>query len=276
MKTPKKSLLTLSAFFCGAVALTVIADDHDHEGHDHSAHDHSHEEKKSDAESTSFKVSKELREEIGLATHVVEMRELAGKNDEVTAVPRSSIIEQGGKAYVFAQSESDADSFERWEVTLGAGDGQFVDAKTGVFPGDTLVSNNTATLARIEEGTFARPVAVDQSVATNAPADAKEPQATAQPNREQIAEARVEGPCPLNTECRFTRSQRGRTPCDRELRVLHSYHQLPPPSETTPHYDGHGHGHGHGHTIHFHGYRDHHDHYGYQGHQPTHFHHYGW
>lgn len=272
MKTPKKSLLTLSAFLCGAVALTAIADDHDHEGHDHSAHDHSHEEKKTDAESSGFKVSKTLREEIGLATYVVEMRVLPGKDDEVTAVPRSSLFEQGGKAYVFAQSESDADSFERWEVTLGAGDEQFVEAKTGVFPGDTLVSENTVTLARIEDRTFARPEAADQSIATNAPADTKTTQARTQPRPEQLGVAKVEDPCPLNTECKFTRSEGSRGACDQELRVLQSYHQLPPPCEPLPHYQEYD----HGHTTHSQGYRDHHDRYGYQGRQPAHFHHHGW
>lgn len=274
MKTPRKSILTLSAFLCGAVALTVIADDHDHEGHDHSGHDHSHEEKKSDADSTGFKISKTLREEIGLTTHTVEMRELAGRDDAVITIPRSSLYQQGDKTYVFAQSESDADSFERWEVTLGAGDDQFVEAVTGVFPGDTLVRENTTLVAQVENGSFGQVVAKNPTIEANTPIDTRNPQVQPQPRREQLADARAIAPRPSNSNCEFTRSERGRTACDRELRVLHSYHQIPPPCETSPHHGGYDHGHGH--TIHFYDYRDHHDHYGYHGHQPVHFHHHGW
>lgn len=80
-------------------------------------------------------------EQLGLALEMVEDRVIG--NQEVTALPQSSIIKEGNKTFVLARDEENPDQFQRWEVTLGQSDNEYVAAITGVFPGDYVLKRNT-------------------------------------------------------------------------------------------------------------------------------------
>ena len=69
----------------------------------------------------------------------VEFKEFREGTEAVSAIPKSAIIREDGKTYVFAQTDPESSVFERWEVTLGYGqDDNYVEALTGVFPGDNV------------------------------------------------------------------------------------------------------------------------------------------
>ena len=75
----------------------------------------------------------------GLFLEQVEMRVLSGGGEDVVALPRNSVIAQGNDFYVLLQDEADSTKFMRAPVTLGDSDGRYVDALTGIFPGDSVV-----------------------------------------------------------------------------------------------------------------------------------------
>jgi multidrug efflux pump subunit AcrA (membrane-fusion protein) len=99
-------------------------------------HDHDHE---SEAEHSN------LMEQLGFGLAKVEDRLIAGK--EVTAIPVEAVFQQKGTTFVIAEDEDDHHNFTRWEVQLGKSDGQFVEAKSGVFPGDEVVVRQRELLA---------------------------------------------------------------------------------------------------------------------------------
>jgi len=207
MKTPLKSISVIAALALGSVSFVVFAGDHD--GHDHSSEGHNHDKKAVDASSGSaetFEISDALGKEIGLQTQMVEMRKIAGADDVVISVPKTSIIEVSGKTYVFAQSEDNEATFERWEVTTGASDDQFVEAATGVFPGDKLVSSGVASVAQIQSGTYGAVESEDKPAEKGlAPAEKELAEESTKANDE--SSSTDVGACPLATACQFTRSR---------------------------------------------------------------------
>ena len=72
----------------------------------------------------------------------VAFKEFSEGADTVTAIPKSAIIREEGKTYVYAQPDEASEVFERWEVTLGyAQDSNYIEALTGVFPGDRVATS---------------------------------------------------------------------------------------------------------------------------------------
>ncbi len=200
MKTPPKSISVIAALAIGSLSIAAFAGDHD--GHDHSSEGHTHDKKAVDASSGSaetFEIADALGKEIGLQTQMVEMRKIAGADDVVIAVPKTSLVEVSGKTYVFAQSEDNEATFERWEVTTGASDDQFVEAATGVFPGDKLVSSGAASVAQIQSGTYAAAQSKDKPVQNELAEESTK--ATDESSSTDV------GVCPLATACQFTRSR---------------------------------------------------------------------
>jgi len=110
---------------------------------------HDHEAKPPESENL-FTVSEEARAGLGIEVAVIEMRAIADDGDSVIAIPRSCVVTENGKTFVYAQSESDESKFERWKVQLGAGDDRFVEATSGVFPGDSLVVSGAQFMPALE------------------------------------------------------------------------------------------------------------------------------
>ena len=274
MKTPLESISVIAALVIGSISFTAFAGDH--EGHNH-------DKKSVDASigsTKTFEVSDAHRKEIGLQTQVVETRKIAGAEDVVISVPKTSIIEVSGKTYVFAQSEDNEATFERWEVTTGASDDQFVEAATGVFPGDKLVSSGVASVAQIQSGTYA---AVESEVKPAekglAPAEKELAEESTKANDE--SSSTDVGACPLATAGQFTRSRTEsseRPECNRRDTSTGRYnsHGHFPRCETGDNFHGNGyqgpgrygsspvshHGH-HGHHGHSNGHHGgHHGHHG--------------
>ncbi|MDF1815708.1 MAG: SPOR domain-containing protein [Verrucomicrobiales bacterium] len=113
----------LPVFLCLAVSTAYAEDDHDH---DHDDHEREHEHHESN-----------LLEQLGFGTVVVEDRNIGGR--EVMALPISAVFHENGKTFVIMEDEKEHEHFNRWEVYLGASDGRFVEAKSGVFPGDEVI-----------------------------------------------------------------------------------------------------------------------------------------
>lgn len=106
------------------------ADSHDH--HNCQGHHHSN-------EAPAGNEAAQLLQGMGYRLATVENRVINGQ--EVTALPLTAIISENGKTTVAARSDADPSKFERWEVTLGRSDGSYIEAVTGVFPGDTIITN---------------------------------------------------------------------------------------------------------------------------------------
>ena len=116
------------------------------DGHDHFGHSHAQENEASKRTVSqeapmigAIIVAEDKQFEIGVEVAEVPMRAFAESDGEVTAIPKGSVFREGTKHFILALSEVRADSFEKWEVTLGASDDFFVEAQTGVFPGDRIV-----------------------------------------------------------------------------------------------------------------------------------------
>lgn len=90
-------------------------------------------------------LSTEARRDLGLEDGLVELRSVAESKDPVIAVPAEAIVKDAeGRAFVFSKkggSEEDG-VYARTEVELGAGDEEFTEIKSGLFPGDTIVVEN--------------------------------------------------------------------------------------------------------------------------------------
>ena len=184
-------------------------------------------------------VAEDKQFEIGVEVAEVPMRAFAESDGEVTAIPKGSVFREGTKHFILALSEVRADSFEKWEVTLGASDDFFVEAQTGVFPGDRIVVAGLDSIRRLEESDPATeaPVAVAASEETGT----------------KVESAVDTGVCPLDRQnaCgsvsrvtervpRFRSARFGTRNC--EVIVIEDF------------YDPH-----------FHGYADSHHHHGYHG-----------
>lgn len=105
----------------------VFSGEHDgHNHHDHDGHDH-HKEKIQSATMPHRK---------GLRVEMIESRVVDGQ--DVIAVPIDAIDFENGKSYVFAQNEKDNTKFDCYEFRLRRSDGDYTEAISGVFPGDTV------------------------------------------------------------------------------------------------------------------------------------------
>ena len=173
MNSSKKILLPVAAIAAASIMFALGADEHD--GHDHSGHSHAHESeatKKTVSQKASpsgaIIVTEDKQSELGVEVAEAPMRAFGESDGEVTALPKGSVFREDGKHFVIALSEGSADSFEKWEVTLGASDDFFVEAQTGVFPGDRIVVAGIDSIRRIEEADTATemPVAVAVSEET--------------------------------------------------------------------------------------------------------------
>lgn len=128
---------------------------HDHSGHDHSGHNHDHsghdhgpaDQISGDTITLTERDQRAMR----LVMESIEMRPLADGRDDVVALPHSSIVDSGDKYFVFIQDESDASKFIRSEVTLGKSDQRYVDALTGVFPGDNVIARGAQQIGAPRE-----------------------------------------------------------------------------------------------------------------------------
>lgn len=74
---------------------------------------------------------------MGARLEMVEDRRIG--SSDVTALPEAALISERGKTYILVQSDQDPAKIIRREVTIGKSDGQYVEVKTGVFPGDNVV-----------------------------------------------------------------------------------------------------------------------------------------
>ncbi len=82
-----------------------------------------------------------------IGSAAVEFKEFREGAEAVSAIPKSAIIREDGKTYVYAQPDEESAVFERWEVTLGYGqDANYVEALTGVFPGDRVATSGLEKL----------------------------------------------------------------------------------------------------------------------------------
>ena len=170
MNSSKKILLPVAAIAAASIMFALGADEHD--GHDHSGHSHAHESeatKKTVSQKASpsgaIIVTEDKQSELGVEVAEAPMRAFGESVGEVTAIPKGSVFREGKKHFVLALSEGRTDSFEKWEVTLGARDDFFVEAQTGVFPGDRVVVAGLDSIRRLEEAAPATepPVAVAAS-----------------------------------------------------------------------------------------------------------------
>ncbi len=78
-----------------------------------------------------------MLQQLGFGMETVQNRIVGGV--DVTALPVGSIIYENGKTFVLAKNAQNPPQFERWEVSLGQSDGRYVEAVTGVFPGDMIL-----------------------------------------------------------------------------------------------------------------------------------------
>lgn len=131
--------------------------DHDHSGHNHDRADHDrsgHDHGPADQiGGDAITLTPREQQAMGLVMESIEMRPLAG-GDEAVALPHGSIVDRGGKYFVFIQDESDATKFIQSEVTLGKGDDRYVDALTGVFPGDTVIARGAQKIGAPRDRDF--------------------------------------------------------------------------------------------------------------------------
>ena len=73
----------------------------------------------------------------GLKSEIVAEREIYGKS--VTALPHGSVVERAGKNYVLTINNRASGMLEIWEVSLGDCNDEYVEARTGIFPGTWIV-----------------------------------------------------------------------------------------------------------------------------------------
>lgn len=74
-----------------------------------------------------------------ILTQVIEAKKLSGKEEEVTVAPLAAVFTDDGKYFVLAKgAESDVD-FSQLEVEVGNTDGQIVEIKAGLAPGDEVI-----------------------------------------------------------------------------------------------------------------------------------------
>lgn len=244
MNSSKKIFLPVAAVAAASIMFALGADEHD--GHDHSGHSHAYENEATKntvsqkaSPSGAIIVTEDKQSELGVEIAEAPMRAFGESDGEVTALPKGSVFREGKKHFVLALSEGRTDSFEKWEVTLGASDDFFVEAQTGVFPGDRIVVAGIDSIRRLEEADTATemPVAVAASEETGT----------------KVESAVDTGVCPLDR----------RNACEFESRTV----------ERVPRFRGGRAGTRNCEVIviedfydpHFHGYADFHHHHGYHG-----------
>jgi len=63
---------------------------------------------------------------------------VGGGRGEVLAVPLETVIKTEGESFVFVEEKG---SFRRADLILGAKDDRYVEVKSGLFPGDQVVTD---------------------------------------------------------------------------------------------------------------------------------------
>jgi multidrug efflux pump subunit AcrA (membrane-fusion protein) len=63
---------------------------------------------------------------------------VVGGGQEVLAVPLEALISTEGQSFVFVEEKG---SFRRADVVLGARDDRYAEVKTGLLPGDRVVTD---------------------------------------------------------------------------------------------------------------------------------------
>lgn len=104
-------------------------------GHDH-GHDHDHAE--------NAQLTNQLNR-MGIKVEMIQDRLIGGK--DVIAMPVGAVVTENGNDYVFIQNEENPMKFDRHEVRLGISDGMYVEAISGVFPGDNVAIRGSRTVA---------------------------------------------------------------------------------------------------------------------------------
>ncbi len=67
----------------------------------------------------------------------VKVAVLLAKNTETLAVPKVSVLTEGGEKFVFVRT---GDTFDRVDIQTGAEDDRYVEVKDGLVPGDEVVT----------------------------------------------------------------------------------------------------------------------------------------
>lgn len=187
----KRFLLTAVALACGSIFFIARAD------HSHgSGTRHSDGETENADSKNKINLSEQTQIRLAIEVAEIETQEVTGSEDTVIAVPLSSIVTENGKTYVFAQSETDKTQFEKWEVQLGMKSDQFVEALSGVFPGDKLIVSGVDYLTTLgnEDAVDAKNPIVREEDQTFGNGGKQSPDLLAENGDEQITE-----PAPART-----------------------------------------------------------------------------
>ena len=196
----KKQALSAVVLVLGGILIFGISG-YGGAGHDHS-HDHPAESPKaSDATNskTDFLLTDALKAELDLEVGTAETPDIPGSEDLWIAVPTealTSLSADGKKASVYFSETSPKDGvpqkFTATEVELGDIRAGFVEVKSGLFPGDTVIVKNASRIG--ERGGIGKaekqatpPVTKSPDVDTTTPPDAPEPK-TVKADRTQPSE----------------------------------------------------------------------------------------
>ncbi|MDF1824955.1 MAG: efflux RND transporter periplasmic adaptor subunit [Verrucomicrobiales bacterium] len=82
----------------------------------------------------------------GIRTDTAVEQQLMGGTSEVTAIPVGSVFTEEGRFFVLLKDAESGGAFREVEVTLGRTDGLNVEVKTGLFPGDEVVTVSVGQL----------------------------------------------------------------------------------------------------------------------------------
>ena len=98
-----------------------------------------------DATEPEITLSSELRENKEIKLGITELRTVGESVDPVTAVPIGAIDENSDSdPVVYRKSAEGDDKFVAIKVELGASDETHVEIKSGLFPGDSIVTENAS------------------------------------------------------------------------------------------------------------------------------------
>lgn len=145
----KKQALSAVVLVLGGVLFLEISG-YGGAGHDHS-HDHASEASKEEKAqpATDFLLGEEIKAELGLELGTAETLDIPGSEDLWIAVPTealTSLSADGKKASVYFSEDPAKDGvpqkFTATEVELGETKAGYVEVKSGLFPGDTVIVKN--------------------------------------------------------------------------------------------------------------------------------------
>ncbi len=82
----------------------------------------------------------------GIRTDLAVEQKLMGGNAEVTAIPVASVFAEGDEFFVLTRDTESSGGFRETVVTLGNTDGFNVEVKTGLLPGDEVITISASQL----------------------------------------------------------------------------------------------------------------------------------